>query len=70
MMMMMYSGDYTTFEKVRAETMLNQKKAYEAQKVKRDHVQKFIGIITIPIKNQHHTMVTHMLVLLNRQIPI
>jgi ATP-binding cassette subfamily F protein 3 len=37
-----YRGDYDTYEKVRLEKMQAQKKQFEAQKLKREHTQKFI----------------------------
>jgi len=37
-----YRGNYDTFEEVRAENRTRQHREYEAQKMKRDHIQKFI----------------------------
>jgi len=37
-----YKGDYDTFDKVRKEQMLAQKRAYEAYEAKRKHMQEFI----------------------------
>jgi ATP-binding cassette subfamily F protein 3 len=37
-----YRGDYTAFEKTRAEKLANQQRTFEAQQTKKDHIQKFI----------------------------
>ncbi|GAB5362450.1 hypothetical protein AAMO2058_000798000 [Amorphochlora amoebiformis] len=37
-----YKGNYTTFERVRAEQRLAQQRAYEASEAKRKHMQEFI----------------------------
>ncbi len=37
-----YRGDYNTFEKVRAEQIRQQKRAFEAQQAKMQHMQEFI----------------------------
>lgn len=37
-----YRGDYDTFERTRLGLLKEQRKAYEAQQMKRAHMQKFI----------------------------
>ena len=40
--LMYYKGDIDTFEKVRAQRRLNDKRAFEAQEARRKHMQKFV----------------------------
>ncbi len=35
-------GNFNTFESVRSEQLKNQKRAFEAEKAKRDHMQEFV----------------------------
>lgn len=39
----LYTGNYSTFEKLRAEQLLNQQALYEKQQKKREHLEKFIN---------------------------